>query len=215
MLPALQQAFESGAPPATLQRLGIGKMSADQLDNIGVNISTFRDYNRSIAEVQKIFPTFDDLKNAGFTRYHLDSTSWTLGMLANAYQRNGIELAHELGCTARDLIRAKVPYTRLSDFGIRSKDFLDDECPFELFFVTKMNPGQLKEHFGFTGQLLFKENRAPVVNIGQLNILYKFCGWNRDELKGIGCTDKDIIELCGEDEVTQQSKHYSRKFNKR
>jgi hypothetical protein len=109
----LEIALKRCAPVTHLIKAGIRRATQDELLERGIDLSLLRNYRRSTSDLNRLWPTLNELIGAGFTELHLDSNFWSLAQLATAYKLDQRIVAQQLNCSLRDLLRSeKFGFTR-------------------------------------------------------------------------------------------------------
>jgi hypothetical protein len=192
----LSQLISMFAPTDVLIRAGFRDLNAEQLAEHGLVISNLRCYQRSPADIAKLYTTFEYFLAAGFNRLHFDSRLWTLEAFAAAFKMSPTFMAKLCGLGVRDLLYAGVTPANLPFYDITAKTIRDDPYnqPYEIYFAINMNPFELRKLFQFQVSDLFKDG-IPVMNNAQICILLHRCRWTKENLIRVGATKADLIGL--------------------
>ena len=178
-----------------LVRAGLRNLSAHDLAEQGLLISNLRTYHRAPAEMAKFFTSFDNLCDAGFTKYQFDSRLWSLNAFASAYSLEPVIIAAKCEMGAADLLYAGVKPADLPAYGITAEHIVTQKSPFEIFHALRMDPLELHQQFAFHPNHLFIDGKRPLMNNVQLCILLHHCDWKLSKLREIGCTTEQFMAL--------------------
>lgn len=184
------------APPHLLKQAGLNNLNSEKLAENGVVLQDLRNYRRYPEDLPVFFHSINNLRDAGFTRFHFDSRLWTLHDIAKAYGLDPVAVSGYFGMTVRDLLAADVKPLELAGFGVRMPQIMADNKPFELLFAIRMSPTQLQSNFGFQPSHLFNENNEAKLATTQIDILHTFANWTDADLRKVGFIDAQLKQLC-------------------
>lgn len=177
-------------PVSYLRAEGLFRLDAAQLADLNLSIVDFRNYRRSAQDLHALWPSLEDLKNAGFKACNFDARLWSMEQICTAYNAQPIDVCRTFDCSLRDAIAAGVPNAYLPLLGFSSEHIFADPNCFELLVALRMTPVELREHFNLDPQQLANADTGMQrIHFAALTVL---CGWYPSHLRSIGMAEESV-----------------------
>jgi len=175
---------------------GMLNANAAQLLEQGLNIADFRTMKYYPAQMRNIFTSYDSLKAAGFTSYHLDSCCWRLGDFAIAYSIDPIQLAKDLQLTPQRLLEVGVTPAMLRHYDTDFEETVEAGPLCDLAYKANLSVGEFtKAVHAPNTRALFASNAQDINKLTQTQALllcYSLDGWKIDDLEQAGMDSVSI-----------------------